>query len=176
MYSFIVNVYFYIKYKINILFIFYFLIISIFAVSKDFKELIKVISQYLQQFKVDCELDGKIVPKEEPKKPERKVNPEQEKAEKEAENLKKEGNIKFIKKENKEAVELYTKAIEVLTKENLYTENAPKELLGVLYSNRAAANLLLEENEKALEDAEYSLKYKPYWDKRFFFLFYFYLF
>jgi len=138
---------------------------NIFAISNDYKKLIKVINQYLQQFKVDCELDGKIVPKEEPKKPERKLSPEQEKAEKEAEEIKKEGNIKFIKKENKEAVELYTKAIEILTKDNLFTENEPKELLGVLYSNRAAANLLLEENTKALEDSENSLKYKPYWDK-----------
>jgi len=138
---------------------------NIFSISKDFEKFIKIISQYLQQFKVDCEINGKIVPKEEVKKPERELTPEQEEAEKEAENIKKEGNLHFIKKENKEAIELYTKAIEVLTKENLYTNNEPKELLGVLYSNRAAAYLLLEENEKALADAESSLKYKPYWDK-----------
>jgi len=134
--------------------------------SKDFEKLIKIIGQYLQQFKVDCEIDGKIVPKEEIKKAARQLTPEQEKAEKEAEDIKKEGNLHFIKKENKEAIELYTKALEIINKEDLYTGNEPKELLGVLYSNRAAAYLLLEENEKALADAESSLKYKPFWDKR----------
>jgi len=138
---------------------------NIFAISKDFEKLINIISQYLQQFKVDCEIDGKIVPKEEIIKASRKLTPEQDKIEKEAEDIKKQGNIHFIKKENKEAIELYTNAIELLNKEGLYTENKPEELLGVLHSNRAAAYLLLEENQKALEDAEISLKYKPFWDK-----------
>jgi len=138
---------------------------NIFSISKDYEKLIKIIGQYLQQFKVDCEIDGKIVPKEEIKKAARQLTPEQEKAEKEAEDIKKEGNLHFIKKENKEAIESYTKALEVINKENLYTGNEPKELLGVLYSNRAAAYLNLEDNEKALADAESSLKYKPFWDK-----------
>ncbi|ORX56080.1 hypothetical protein BCR36DRAFT_581225 [Piromyces finnis] len=138
---------------------------NIFSMSKDFEKFKIYIGQYLEQFKVDCEIDGKIVAKEEIKKAARELTPEQEKAEKEAEDIKKEGNLHFIKKENKEAIELYTKAIEILTKENLYTDNEPKELLSVLYSNRAASYLLLEENEKALADAESSLKYKPFWDK-----------
>jgi len=133
--------------------------------SKDFEPFRTYVGQYLQQFKVDCEIDGKIVPKEEIKKAARQLTPEQEKVEKEAEDIKKEGNLHFIKKENKEAIELYTKAIEKLTQENFYNGNEPKELLGVLYSNRAAAYLLLEENQKALADAEESLKFKPFWDK-----------
>ncbi|KAG4093290.1 hypothetical protein H8356DRAFT_1000417 [Neocallimastix lanati (nom. inval.)] len=138
---------------------------NILAISKDFEKLFNVITQYLQQFKVDCEIDGKIVPKEEIIKASRKLTPEQNKIEDEAEDIKKQGNLHFIKKENKEAIELYTKAIELLSKEGLYTNNEPKELLGVLYSNRAAAYLNLEDNKNALEDAESSLKYKPFWDK-----------
>jgi len=138
---------------------------NIFSMSKDFEPFRTYVGQYLQQFKVDCEIDGKIVPKEEIKKAARQLTPEQEKVEKEAEDIKKEGNLHFIKKENKEAIELYTKAIEKLTQENFYNGNEPKELLGVLYSNRAAAYLLLEENQKALADAEESLKFKPFWDK-----------
>jgi len=138
---------------------------NIFAISKDFEKLINIISQYLQQFKVDCEIDGKIVPKEEIIKASRKLTPEQDKIEKEAEDIKKQGNLHFIKKENKEAIELYTKAIEILTQEGLYKNNEPKDLLGVLYSNRSAAYLNLEDNKNALDDAENSLKYKPFWDK-----------
>jgi len=89
---------------------------NIFAISKDFEKLRSIISQYLQQFKVDCEIDGKIVPKEEIIKASRKLTPEQDKIEKEAEDIKKQGNLHFIKKENKEAIELYTQAIELLTK------------------------------------------------------------
>lgn len=110
-------------------------------------------------------MEGKTVAKEEAKKPERIVTPEQEKAEKEADDLRKQGNIHFVKKENKEAVEVYTKALEILNQKDLYDGNEPKEILGVIYSNRSASYLLLNENEKALSDAENAIKYKPTWDK-----------
>ena len=64
-----------------------------------------------------------------------------------------EGNEALKKGDAKEAIKLYSQAIEV-TPEN-----------HVLYSNRCAAYMKLEEFDHALEDAETTVKINPQWTK-----------
>lgn len=65
------------------------------------------------------------------------------------------GNAAFAKKDFKEAIEYFTKAIEV----------APKSTAHVLYSNRSGSYASLKEYQKALSDAEECVKLNTDWAK-----------
>ena len=70
-----------------------------------------------------------------------------------ADAYKKQGNLKFTSSKYEEAVELYTKGLE------LDSENH------ILYGNRAAAYLKLERFVNALRDAQMSVQLEPKWIK-----------
>ena len=69
------------------------------------------------------------------------------------EQLKRQGNSALQEGNMKEAIRLYSEAI------HLDPDNH------ILYSNRSAAYAKLQEYEKALEDAEKTVKLKPDWAK-----------
>ena len=70
-----------------------------------------------------------------------------------ADAYKKEGNLKFATSKYEEAIELYTKGLE------LDSENH------ILYGNRAAACLKMERFDNALSDAQMSVQLEPKWVK-----------
>lgn len=70
-----------------------------------------------------------------------------------AEQLKRQGNSALQEGNMEEAIRLYSEAI------RLDPDNH------ILYSNRSAAYAKLQEYEKALEDAEKTVKLKPDWAK-----------
>lgn len=70
-----------------------------------------------------------------------------------AEQLKRQGNSALQEGNMEEAIQLYSEAI------RLDPDNH------ILYSNRSAAYAKLQEYEKALEDAEKTVKLKPDWAK-----------
>jgi len=69
------------------------------------------------------------------------------------EQLKRQGNSALQEGNMEEAIRLYSEAI------HLDPDNH------ILYSNRSAAYAKLQEYEKALEDAEKTVKLKPDWAK-----------
>ena len=69
------------------------------------------------------------------------------------EQLKRQGNSALQEGNMKDAIRLYSEAI------HLDPDNH------ILYSNRSAAYAKLQEYEKALEDAEKTVKLKPDWAK-----------
>lgn len=70
-----------------------------------------------------------------------------------SEDLKKEGNAAFSSGKFSEALELFSKAIEIDPENH------------VLYSNRSAAHASLKDYSQALEDSEKAISIKPDWSK-----------
>lgn len=76
-----------------------------------------------------------------------------------ADQFKQKGNAAFGEKNYKEAMSLYTKALEL---------NPDTETAGALYSNRSACLLNLHDYPRALDDANNCIRCRPTWEKGYF--------
>lgn len=120
------------------------------------------IRKYRQRERSGCDIDDVVVGKQvkskggaDPTSAKKEISDEAAERQQEAQRAKDRGNKRFQGKQYKQAIEEYSKAIELLG------DDQANKNLAVYFGNRAQCHFLMEDFERALSDCDASISVDP---------------